>query len=349
MNILGILGADPDVRNGFNDISAAGPALAGGLPPGSRGWPSGGGRSRRRPRRRRSRPCARAVARPPRRSASPAAIRPDRARAPSTPRRPPARWRRCAGRPWQDAPGARRRARRARRPRWSSPSGSAATIRPSRAVAGPAAVSNRSRTPRRYPPRPRRRVGQRIRDQVQPPPARRSTTSSAPGSPTLTTSVPPSVIPRSQASKASRHRAAVGEDVRDDPTPRRSGPRRPGGRHRSCPRTRRLRPRTPDPLPVERWPAGHRSAIGGRSAPTKADGSAPAARATWTSQPAVVLLPCVPATADERPPGGRVGDDLLPRLSGMAGRPRRDELRRVGVDRGEGLGDRQPVGPRRRS
>ena len=34
------------------------------------------------------------------------------------------------------------------------PSGSAATIRPSSAVAGPAAVSNRSRTPRRYPPRP---------------------------------------------------------------------------------------------------------------------------------------------------------------------------------------------------
>ena len=35
----------------------------------------------------------------------------------------------------------------------------------------------------------------------------------------------------------------------------------------------------------------------GRSAPTKADGSAPAATSAWTSQPAVVLLPCVPATA----------------------------------------------------
>ena len=34
----------------------------------------------------------------------------------------------------------------------------------------------------------------------------------------------------------------------------------------------------------------------GRSAPTKADGSAPAATSAWTSQPAVVLLPCVPAT-----------------------------------------------------
>ena len=52
-------------------------------------------------------------------------------------------------------------------------------------------------------------------------------------------------------------------------------------------------------LPLSRGapsPAARRCSALGSSAPTNADGSAPAATSTWTSQPAVVLLPCVPAT-----------------------------------------------------
>ena len=47
--------------------------------------------------------------------------------------------------------------------------------------------------------------------------------------------------------------------------------------------------------------------------------------------------------ADERPADSRVGDDLLPRLERDAGRARGHQLRVVGVDRGEGLGDRDTL------
>ena len=40
----------------------------------------------------------------------------------------------------------------------------------------------------------------------------------------------------------------------------------------------------------------------GRTAPTNADGSSPARTRRWTSQPVVVDLPCVPATARRSPP-----------------------------------------------
>ena len=82
----------------------------------------------------------------------------------------------------------------------------------------------------------------------------------------------------------------------------------------------------------------------GRSAPTNALGSAPADVRTCTSQPDVVLLPCVPATAMERPVDGRVRDHLLPRLDRDVRVARGDEFRVIRVDGGEGLGDGQRSG-----
>ena len=75
---------------------------------------------------------------------------------------------------------------------------------------------------------------------------------------------------------------------------------------------------------------------------------APAATSTWTSQPAEVDLPCVPATRHEPAALGRRGvrDDLLPRLQRDA-RPARAATSSgmVGRDRRERLGHRQPAGP----
>ena len=69
-------------------------------------------------------------------------------------------------------------------------------------------------------------------------------------------------------------------------------------------------------------------------------------------QPDVVDLPCVPVTATRRRPRGRgrVGDDLLDALGLDAERAGGHELRVVGVDRGDRLGDRDAVHerPRRR-
>ena len=47
--------------------------------------------------------------------------------------------------------------------------------------------------------------------------------------------------------------------------------------------------------------------------------------------------------ADQRPADGRIGDDLLPRLERDPGGARGVQLRMVGVDRGERLGDREAV------
>ena len=52
-----------------------------------------------------------------------------------------------------------------------------------------------------------------------------------------------------------------------------------------------------------------------------------------------------PGDRHERPPGGRVGDHLLPRLQRDARRTGGGQLRMVGVDRREGLRDGQPVRP----
>ena len=98
-------------------------------------------------------------------------------------------------------------------------------------------------------------------------------------------------------------------------------------------------------------PLPHRAVAGappviadGSRAPTNALGSAPAAARTWTSQPDVVLLPCVPATRDQRAarrprPRSTCCHDST-RDAGVAGR---DEFGVVRVDRRQGLGDRQPV------
>ena len=53
-----------------------------------------------------------------------------------------------------------------------------------------------------------------------------------------------------------------------------------------------------------------------------------------------------PGHADQGPPDRRVGDDLLPRLERDPRRPRGDELRVVGIDRGQRLGHREAVRPR---
>ena len=54
-----------------------------------------------------------------------------------------------------------------------------------------------------------------------------------------------------------------------------------------------------------------------------------------------------PGHPDQRPADGRVRDDLLPRLDGDARRASRVQLRMVGVDRGERLGDGEAVRMRR--
>ena len=64
------------------------------------------------------------------------------------------------------------------------------------------------------------------------------------------------------------------------------------------------------------------------------------------SQPAVVLLPWVPATATRLRPCGRVGDDLLPRLGRDPSARGRTQLRVVRGDRRERLGDGEAVEPR---
>ncbi len=73
----------------------ADPARAGGWRPGSRGWPSDGGRSRHRPRRRPPRPCARDGGRCPRMSPDACRSRPARCQGPRQRPRPPAHSRRC--------------------------------------------------------------------------------------------------------------------------------------------------------------------------------------------------------------------------------------------------------------
>ena len=96
---------------------------------------------------------------------------------------------------------------------------------------------------------------------------------------------------------------------------------RPGGRRRSCRRTRRPRPRTARPSP--------RRAVAGdpaRSAPRAAaprrtpPGPCPPAASTWTSQPEVVLLPCVPATATSVRPAAASATTCCHGSSGMPGR-----------------------------
>ncbi len=93
-----------------------------------------------------------------------------------------------------------------------------------------------------------------------------------------------------------------------------------------------------------RQPTG--DALTAASAPTNADGSAPAPTRTWTSQPDVVLLPWVPATATSVAIERAVRDDLLPRFRLDADRAGGSEFRVVGIDRGERLGHGHSLGSR---
>ena len=121
-------------------------------------------------------------------------------------------------------------------------------------------------------------------------------------------------IRRIQRLERVEDRRLVGEDVRVVPLGR--GQDRDGRavRRRSCRRTRRPRRRTARPARPWRAVDGERRRRTGSRAPTNAAGSRPPSARTWTSQPAVVLLPCVPGDADQVPSVRRVGDDLLPRL-----------------------------------
>ena len=73
-----------------------------------------------------------------------------------------------------------------------------------------------------------------------------------------------------------------------------------GAARGSCRRTRRPRRPPTRPLPSPRSPARRRRRRPGSSPPRKKPGSAPSARSAWTSIPAVVVLPWVPATAIRR-------------------------------------------------
>ena len=94
-------------------------------------------------------------------------------------------------------------------------------------------------------------------------------------------------------------------------------------------------------------PGGRRRAAGQRPRQQRPDEGrrVGAGRDEGVDQPAGGRALAVrPGHAHERPPDGGVGDDLLPGLDRHAGRPRRQELGVVGVDRGQRLGHGQPVG-----
>ena len=97
------------------------------------------------------------------------------------------------------------------------------------------------------------------------------------------------------------------------------------------------------PRPSGPWPAVPPVIEPGIRAPTNAEGSAPDGDQD-VDQPARRRALAVRAgDADERPPDGRVGDDLLPRLERDPGGPRRGEFWLVGIDRGQRLGHGQPL------
>ena len=289
----------------------AGRARAGGPRRASRGSRSGGGRSRRRPRRRRPRPCARAGGRRPRttrgRRRSGPASRPSRAAAAATPSAFATLWA-----PGRRQPDGQRTAqvveagdldRRAVGLRGDDPAEQDAG-RPGRRreplgdaadeAAEPLAARRRRRPPRDRAgpvPEPRRRAGRR--------PGRRRWRRRPAARPPR-----PGCIARIQRLERVEHRRLVGEHVGVVPLGR--------GQDRDRRPVRvevagvlvglddeRARPAGPG-APSPAVPPATRS-----SAPTNADGSRPAAASTWTSQPAVVLLPCVPATATRRRPTPR--------------------------------------------
>ena len=298
----------------------AGPARAGGPRRSSRGWPSDGGRSRRRPRPRRLAlaleppPDARERCRAPRtiargvdaRAAAAAAATAERIggvvaagrrsrRVDGRSRRRPGRGSRASSR---RAPG--RRSARQRRP-------PAACARSGRPRSDRASRERRPRRPRTSGP-------------VSEPPS----DVRAPGSPTLATSV--AAVRRrrrSQAANAASTAAAIGEHVRVVPLD--------AGQDRDVGSVRvevagvlvGLDDERPLPAPTGPWPARRRSpspAAAPRRTPT---GPAPAATSTWTSQPAVVLLPCVPATATSVRPPQRRRRPAATAPTGMPARARR--------------------------
>ena len=170
----------------------------------------------------------------------------------------------------------------------------------------------------------------------------RPATPLAPGSPTLATSVAAGRCAPEPACERGLDRGRIGEHVRVVPL----GAGQDGD----------LRPVRVEVAGVlvrlddERRPRSWRAVAGGppvtevgSSAPTNAAGSCPAATSTCTSQPAVVLLPCVPATATSGRPAAASATTCCHGSTRDAERHARRQLRMVGVDRGQGLRDGQPV------
>ena len=111
------------------------------------------------------------------------------------------------------------------------------------------------------------------------------------------------------------------------PTRSSSGRRRPDGRRRSCRRTRPPRRRTTRPARPCAVAGMPPLSAAGSSAPTNALGSAPVSARTQVSQPAVVLLPCVPATATSVRP---CAASAMTCCQGSAGMPRAAAARSSG-------------------
>ena len=233
-----------------------------------------------------------------------------------------ARWTRCGGPPWRAGRGApdRRRppagpCRRGPRPRSA----------PRSAVAGPSAVRNRSGSAATSTAVTTSRPGQvarRPRSTATPSSATFATRTG--GVPSAPRSAAAARIQRSNAaSTASRSANTSGWSHSAEVstiTSGRYGSKLPAYSSASTtnasPAPRRAVAGTPIPVNVA-----------GRSAPTNAPGSAPAATSAWTSQPDVVHLPWVPATATRRRPARRVRDELLPRLERDARRRARRPAR----------------------
>ena len=119
----------------------------------------------------------------------------------------------------------------------------------------------------------------------------------------------------------------------------------PADTGRSCRRTRRPRPRSPARPRSAPRPASARRWTAGREAPTNPDGSRPAP-ARRCEDPARCRRLAVRAGDADEPPvaGGRgVGDDLLDALGHDPDVAGGHQLGMVRFDRGDRLGDREPV------
>ena len=150
--------------------------------------------------------------------------------------------------------------------------------------------------------------------------ASRSTTAATPSSATLATSVAPSGAPTEPVLERVDDGRAVRRTRRGGPTRRSSGRRCPAGTGRSCPAYSSASTTNAAPLPQRAVAGGPPVTFDGSSAPTNADGSAPATVEHVDEPARGGALAVGPGDADERAADRGVGDDLLPRFEGDAER-----------------------------